>query len=547
MMKQTTKLLLSLSFSTIYLSLLSQTYRIEKLGEHINTKEFDEVTPIVTHDGGTVFFTRVGSGDFNRTIWIDGKDISDEYKNFEYLNQLRAIYTEIAGKPVMGNPEKSDYNQDVWFAETREKEFDHLVHPAAPLNNALPNSICSLTPDGNGYIVINQFPKEGGMNKGFSITRQNTDGTWTHPEPIEIEDYNVTSSNVSLTMSSDGEVLILSLPKFAGSTDNDLFICFRTNDNRWSKPKNLGIVVNSGGREVTPHLSADGQDLYFASDRYPSVGGLDLFYTSRLDKTWDNWMKPRRFVEPINTVGDESQPYFNTTTGHMYFSSKRDGTHDIYRCKIAPDVPQEVVIKGKIINTMTGKPVDGRVMFGSADAPYYEKYMESVEGYFLIRVKQGQPIKMIAHKLGYINHEVTLNFDKSMYFGKPREVTLYLDSVAIGGTITVNPIYFKRSTPVILPESYSELDYIVEVLQRFPEISLTVEGHTDNNGTADILTKLSEDRANEVKRYFVSRKIQPKRITTIGFGATKPLSTNTSEESRALNRRVEFRITKLAF
>jgi outer membrane protein OmpA-like peptidoglycan-associated protein len=546
-MNRKARFLLTFSFSAIYLLGFSQSYIIEKLGEGINTPEFDEVTPIVSHDGSTVFFTRVGSGDFNKSIWIDGRDVSEEYNYKDYLFHLRNIYTEISSKPVFGNPEHSEYNQDIWFAETREREFDHLVHPSAPLNNALPNSICSLTPDGNAYIVINQFPKDGGMNKGFSIVRQNEDGTWAHPEPIEIEDYNVTSSNVSLTMSSDGEVLILSLPKYTGATDNDLFISFRTGENRYSKPKNLGNIVNTGGREVTPQLSADGRDLYFASDRTPSVGGLDLFFTSRIDDGWDNWIKPRRFIEPINTKGDESQPYFNTTTGHMYFSSKRDGTHDIYRCKIAPDVPQEVLIRGKIVNTMTGKTVDGRVMYGAASAEFYEKYMETVDGYFLIKVKQGQPIKLIAHKPGYINHEVTLNFDKNMYFGKPREVTLYLDSVAVGGTITVNPIYFKRSTPVILPESYAELDYIVEVMQRFPEITMTVEGHTDSNGTSETLLKLSEDRATEVRKYLVSHKIHPKRIATVGYGANRPLSTNKSEDTRALNRRVEFRITKLAF
>ena len=103
----------------------------------------------------------------------------------------------------------------------------HLVHPPTPLNNALPNSVCSLTPEGNAFIVVNQFPKDGGMNKGFSLVRQQADGTWSYPEPIDIEDYNITSSAISLTMSNDGQVLILSLPQSTGSSDNDLFISFK--------------------------------------------------------------------------------------------------------------------------------------------------------------------------------------------------------------------------------------------------------------------------------------------------------------------------------
>jgi OmpA-OmpF porin, OOP family len=538
---------LSISLSILCSSLTAQTYIVEKLPESINTKEFDEVTPIVTHDGGTVFFTRVGSGDFNKTIWIDGKDVSEDYLYRDYLANLRAIYSEIAGRQILGNPERSDYNQDIWYAESREREFDHLVHPPTPLNNALPNSVCSLTPEGNAFIVVNQFPKDGGMNKGFSLVRQQADGTWSYPEPIDIEDYNITSSAISLTMSNDGKVLILSLPQSTGSSENDLFISFKIADNRWSKPKNLGSPVNSPYREVTPYLSADSKELYFASNRPLSVGGLDLFFISRLDETWENWSKPRRFVEPINTIGDESQPYFNAATGHLYFSSKRDGTHDIFRVKIAPAIPQELYIRGKIVNTSTGKVVDGRVLYGDASSPYFDKYLETVEGYFLIKVKQGQQLRMTGHKVGFINHELVFNFEKNQFFDKPKEVTLYVDSVAVGGTITINPIYFKRSTPVILQESYAELDYLVEIMQRFREVSITIEGHTDNFGTPETLVKLSEDRAIEVKKYLVAHKVHPKRILTVGYGASRPINTNTNEESRHLNRRVEFRITKLAF
>jgi OmpA-OmpF porin, OOP family len=537
----------SISLSLFCSQIMAQPYFVEKLPESINTKEFDEVTPIVTHDGGTVFFTRVGSADFNKTIWIDGKDVSEDYQYRDYLTNLRAIYSEIAGRQILGNPEKSDFNQDIWYAESREHEFDHLVHPPTPLNNALPNSVCSLTPEGNAFIVVNQFPKDGGMNKGFSLVRLLADGTWSYPEPIDIEDYDITSSSISLTMSNDGNVLILSLPQSTGASENDLFISFKKAENHWSKPKNLGALVNSPYREVTPYLSADSKELYFASNRPMSVGGLDLFFISRLDESWEVWSKPRRFVEPINTVGDESQPYFNAATGHLYFSSKRDGTHDIFRVKIAPEVKQELYIRGKIVNTSTGKVVDGRVLYGDASSPYFDKYLETVEGYFLIKVKQGQQLRMTGHKVGFINHELVMNFEKNQFFDKPKEVTLYVDSVAVGGTITINPIYFKKSTPVILQESFAELDYLVEIMQRFREISITIEGHTDNFGTPETLKKLSEDRALEVKKYLIAHKVHPKRILTAGYGASRPINTNTNEESRHLNRRVEFRITKLAF
>ena len=416
MAAQTTTVLSTLIFSLCLATASAQTsYVVEKLPEKINTQEFDEITPIISIDGSKLYFTRCGSFDFNKTIWIDGQDASKDmpYKDLEY--HLKTIYSEIAGRPI-NNPFRSDFNQDIWYAETYEQQFDHLVHPGTPLNNALPNSICSLTPNPNAFVVVNQFSKDGGMNKGFSIVKQNQDGTWSDPIPMDIEGYDVVSSAISLTMGSDGEVLVMSLPGRDSHGENDLYVSFKSGENKWTKPKNMGSRINSSGREVTPHLSADGKELYFASNRYPSVGGLDLFYVTRLDATWEKWTEPRRFVTPINTPQDESQPYFNTATGHLYFSSKRNGTSDIYRVKIAPDIPQEVLIKGKIINAQTGKPVDGRVLFGDASMEYYERYMETVEGYFILKLKQGKPIKMTAHKPGYINHEIIVNFDKNVFY-----------------------------------------------------------------------------------------------------------------------------------
>ena len=540
--------ILTLSLSLVLLTNLSaqQAYVVEKLHSKINTSEYDEITPVISIDGQTLNFTRCGSYDFDRTIWIDGKDVSKELSYRDLLFHLKGIYSEIAGRPV-SDPILSDFNQDIWYAETVSEHLDHLVHPPAPLNNALPNSICSLTPEADAYVVVNQFSKEGGMNKGFSTVKHLPDGTWSDPVPMQIDNYDVVSSAISLTMSSDGNVLIMSLPKSDSYGDNDLYISLKLGENHWSAPKNLGAKVNSAQREVTPHLSADGRELFFASNRSPSAGGLDLFYIIRLDDSWDNWSPPRRFVNSINTSADESQPYFNTTTGYLYFSSKREGSSDIYRVKIAPNMPQEVLVKGKIINAQTGQPVDGRVLYGDANAPYYEKYLETIEGYFLIKVKQGQPIKLTAHKPGYINHEIVVNYDKNVFYNKPQEVILKVDSVAENVNISLNPIYFKRSTPVIQKDSYKELDYLADVLKKFPEIHIRIEGHTDANGTPETLLKLSEDRANEVKKFLVRSKINPKRIEIAGYGSSKPINDNKAEDTRQLNRRVEIKITKVKY
>jgi outer membrane protein OmpA-like peptidoglycan-associated protein len=521
-------------------------YLIEKLDKHINSPEFDEITPVISLDGSTLFFTRVGSYDFNRTIWIDGNDVSESYNYRDYIYHLKDIYSEISGR-LVHDPIRSDFNQDIWYAETQTSEYDHLVHPKSPLNNALPNSICSLTPNGNAYVVVNQFSRDGGMQNGFSIVYQSEDGTWSDPQPMQIEGYDVQSSAISLTMSQDAGVLVMSLPRSDSNGENDLYISFKTGENRWSYPKNMGTRVNTSGREVTPHLSPDGRELYFASDRYPSVGGLDLFYVSRLDEGWENWSAPRRFVEPINTPADETQPFFNMATGSLFFSSRREGTSDIYRVRIAPAIKHEVYVHGKIINGQTGKPIDARVLYGDAQTEYFEKYVETRDGKFVVKMEQGKPLKISPMRPGYISQEIQVNYDKNTFFGKPQEVTLVLDSLVEGSKIALDPIYFVKSKPFILKESYPALERLAGVLRENPEISISIEGHTDNLGKTDELQKLSEDRASEVKRFLMRARINAKRVEVVGYGGSKPISKSGDESSRRLNRRVEVKITKVGW
>ena len=547
-MKRKTHSLLIVFLLCIAQLVVAQTedYRIEKLESNINTNRYDEISPVISLDGKTLYFTRVGSDDFNQTLWQDGEDISERMRYRDIIYNMRLIYSEIAGYAI-NDPVHSDFNQDIWVAESLEKTFDRIVHPGKPLNTALPNSICSLTPDANAFVVINQFSREGGMNRGFSIVRHNPDNSWSDPIPMQIDNYDVISSAISLTMSTDGRVLIMSLPHGDSYGDNDLYISFQVGDNHWSAPKNMGKVINTAYREVTPHLSADGKDLYFASNRPNGIGGLDLYWSSRSDDTWLNWSKPRIFVYPINTAGDESQPYFNPVTGYLYFSSRRAGTSDIYRTKIAPEISGDVTVSGKVVNAQTGKPIDTRVMYGDSSSVYYDNYIDTRDGQFNVKIVRGKSVKMAAQRPGYISREIKLQYQNNQSYSKPPEIVLELDSIAVGVNLVLNPIFFEQSKPVIVAESYLELDRLADVLKQFPEICVSIEGHTDNQGKPNELQKLSEDRAAEVKKFLVRNKINPKRIETVGFGATKPINANITTQEREQNRRVEVRVAKINY
>lgn len=516
-----------------------QDFILEKLSETINTA-YDEISPVLSRDGSTLYFTRVASPDFNKHLMIEGLDVAS-VSNHQFESYLKDIYSTIAERTI-SKPAYSDFNQDVWVAKSRDGVFDEVTHPEAPLNNALPNSICSLTPKPDEFIVINQFKKEGGMSKGFSIIRKEKDGNWTFPKPLFIRNYYTESEGVNLTMSRDGEVLILSIDREDSFGANDLYVAFRVGKNEWSRPQNLGAAINSKFRETTPFLSDDRNTLFFSSNR-PGFGGSDIYFAKRRDDTWTNWTTPRPMGYSINSPVDESQPYFNAATGYLYFASKRDGSSDIFRIKIKePQSRQDIYVKGRVINTKTGQPIGAKVLFGAFDLDYYKSIQFSKDGSFRFGILDGKPFKIKAQREGFISHPVRLSYEKGIFHSKDIEIQLFLDPIEDNAKIHLEPIYFERSKPVILEKSFPALDQLADLLSENPNLFVQIEGHADNQGKPKELLELSEKRAQAIKHYLTLKNISAYRIATKGFGANRPITDNSTEALRAKNRRVEVRI-----
>jgi len=517
-------------------------FQLEKLPEFINSA-YDEITPVPSRDGNTLYFTRVAYPEFNRYLFLDSVDLHKKYPQEKYERILRTAYSELAGKPVL-DPSNSPFNQDVWIAESdTSANFYYLEHPGEPLNNALPNSITCITPDPNAFYCINQFSEKGDMTKGFSLVRR-VDSVWIFPIPVEIAEYYTITSDVNLTMSFDGQVLILSAVRH-DSRDMDLFVCFNVGNNKWSAPQHLGRTVNSEKRETTPFLSEDNLTLFFSSNRWESSGGNDIFMCKRLDDTWKSWTEPQRLVEPINSTSDESQPYFNMTSGYLYFTSKRDGNSDIFRVRIAPPQPTEFTIRGRILNRKTHEIMPNVIVrYGAANSP--ENLLTSSTGFFTLKIPKGVRFNLSPEKQAFIGQSEEVFFRHDYYFFQDYyQVDLWMDPLAVDDKIELRPIYFQQSTAVILEKSFPELEHLAGILTDNPTLEISVEGHTDNLGKAEDLLLLSKKRADAIREFLIRKGIEPNRITTEGHGPKHPVSANTSEEQRALNRRVEVRITKV--
>lgn len=500
-------------FLLFLIPLGAQDYILERLDPQINTFDYDEIAPRISQDGSQLYFTRVGYPEFERTIFENGIDLSSSLSEKEYLTQLQKIYSIISGT-IVNDPVKSAFNQDVWLAQFSENGFEKLIHPGFPLNNALPNSISSFGRSDEEMIVINQFVEGGGMKKGFSRIFKKEDGSWSFPQGLKINDYHNSDADVNMTMSSNGEVIILAMERSDAIGRSDLYISFRQGS-QWSRPKNLGAGVNSPWREGTPHLSDDGKTLYFSSDRgYQSRGGMDIFMQERLGESWENWSAPKRFRKPINSKAHDSHPYFCAATGHLYFNSTRDGSNDIYRIQIKE-----------------AKPLP--VSFQIAKAKQQSKSNHSIS----VNV---QPISS-----PILQHSSLSSKSKLLAITQLLDASITMQELSIGTKIEMDPIFFKQSTAQVLHKSYPALNQLSRFLNNNPSIHIRISGHTDNRGREIDLIQLSKERANAIKQFLVVKKgVNPNRIEIEGLGGHIPLTGNETEKGRRKNRRVEIEITK---
>jgi len=522
-----------------------EEYTIEKLDNRINS-EFDEINPVISRDGKTMYFTRVGYPDFNRSLYDMDVDISSTMPFAAYQSHLIEIFKSM-GDGEHATADKSTFNQDIWIAKGDGMNFSNLFHPEYPVNSALPNSVCSLTPNSNEIIIINEFYKDGSMYKGFSTLKGNGHDSWQFPKPLFIYDFFSTSSEVNLTMSSDANIIILSLNRPSSKGDNDLYVSMKIEENLYSTPLPLDDNINTTFRESTPFISRDGQYLFFSSSRPGGYGGNDIYVSRRLDGTWQNWEKPRLLPKLINSDQDDSQPFVNESTGYMYFTSRRDGSSDIFRVQYNP-VSKEIrnkTLEIHVVNSLTGQPEEADVAIGWQTDGFYNKSLGTENGTVTYSFVTPKNIMVKGRRKGFTAKNTNLNLD-SLFQNEIsiRDVTIYVEPIDKEANFVLKNIYFEQSTAIIKENSYEALDILVEVLKRNPELKMKIFGHTDNVGSEASLRKLSQDRAIAIKSYLVKNQIDAGRITTEGMGSSKPLNDNSTEEKKSQNRRVEFTVYK---
>jgi outer membrane protein OmpA-like peptidoglycan-associated protein len=480
----------------------------ENLGPNINSP-YLESFPVISPDGNTLYFYRMHPD--NTAGLLDG---------------------------------------DIWYSTLQpDSSWAPAKNIGSPLNNKGINYVLSVTPDGNSLLLGNKYLQNGETVKGVSYSTK-TEAGWSYPKEIKIREfYNIHKYFAEYSLSNDSRTMLIAAETPESHGDLDLYVSFMENDTTWSKPKNLGNIINTWGTEYSPFLAADGKTLYFASTGHEGYGSSDIFMSYRLDDSWLNWTKPMNLGPDINTDKVDANFRISAKGDYAYFASEDGsiGNKDIFRIKV-PDIakPKPVIlVYGNVTDDLSGTPLLARVFYeilpGGSEAGAART--DPLNGSYRITLPVGYKYGFRAEAAGYVpisDYIDAIDFNEYQTL----ERNLKMVKIEDGNIIRMNNVFFDYDSYILKEESYPELDRTVEFLKRNLSIGLNIMGHTDDVGSDKYNLELSEKRALAVMDYLLNKGVNKDRIGHEGFGKTKPLIVGDTDEARRLNRRVEFRIIK---
>lgn len=478
----------------------------ENLGPNVNSK-YEEVSPKISADGKTLYF---------------GRKFSPEN--------------------IGGVSDK----EDIWETRTTDgKAWSKSINLGNPVNTATTNNLIAVSTDNNSLLFH--------VNEGFALMHRTSTG-WSPLQDMGIRFDNETDY-LEGCLSSDGKSIVF-VAKMKSNAyykpqipERDIYVCLKQSNGLWSAPIHTGHVLNSSRDEYSPFLSADGRTLYFASNGRPGYGDVDIFMSRRLSDDWKQWTEPINLGLGINTVGFDA--YYTLPAsgdyGYMVSNINTLGFTDIIRFKLPESVRPDpvVLISGRVLNSKSQKPLPAMIRFDdlSTGKEVGEARVNPRTGEYKIALPAGKNYGYHAAAPGYLSVNENLELIDLQEYSEMKK-DLLLVPIEIGESIQLKNVFFVQSKSELKPESYPELDRLVKIMKDNPTIEIELSGHTDNQGAPAANLELSEKRVEAVRQYLISKGVAAKRMTGKGYGGARTIAPGTTEESRQLNRRVEFKIVK---
>jgi outer membrane protein OmpA-like peptidoglycan-associated protein/Tol biopolymer transport system component len=445
--------------------------------------------------------------------------------------------------------------EDFYIAEVKDGEFKRVAEVEG-LNTPQNEGIHTISADGRSMIFTACDRRKTGIGSCDLYYAHLDSDYWTVPSNMG-KVVNSISWDSQPSLSSDGKTLFFSSGRQDGYGGNDIWMTTKTDTSGWVFPTLLPEEINTSGNEESPFIHPDGHTLYFRSDKHIGMGGYDIFYSRFIDST-QTWSPAKNIGYPINTEGSEGALSVSLDGKTAFFASdmaylddKSNANLDIYSFELYPEARPMLTtfVKATITDKETRLPLSANYtieVLSETMKPTTGKANQ--KGTFINSLPTNQSYALFIKMDGYIHYSENFDLQGIQDALNPYIIDIQLtkaiksDPTTPNNTeaIVLNNIFFESGKADLKTESDYELNTLTQNLLDNPSINIQIIGHTDNVGSDVDNQKLSEARAKSVADALILRGIAPNRVSYLGFGETKPIADNETEEGRKTNRRTEF-------
>lgn len=485
-------------------------------------------------------------------------EINDKGSNYApYLNGNDFFFTSSRPVGSSGKTEVLENKQGDSKVTKKESPFLNAIYQVEgdPLNEKvkitravdnpknMESAAAAFHPGGKTMYMTRWDTKES--KKVYHIYAATlVDGNWTAPKLLTSQ-VNVPGFNsMQPSVTKDGKFLLFSSDRPGGSGKYDLWYCPLRTDGSVGQGVNMGTMINTPEDEQAPYYNPITKKLLYSSTGRVGLGGFDFFET---DGDFVEWSEPLNMGYPFNSSKDDL--YFTSTDSldrRGYISSDRAS---VCCLEIFQITREYLSIQGSILDCETTKPLAGALVTISDSTNQYRVTTDNT-GRYSFKVTSNRKLKLSVEKDNYFTKTVTYNYDHLAKVDTLFNPELCLQPFKIDKPIVLENVLYEFDSDQLTEESKLILDNLYTIMIDNTNIEIELSAHTDNIGSPIYNLDLSQRRAKSCVDYLVGKGISASRMTSAGYGLTRPVAPNKlkngkdNPKGRALNRRTEFKVTK---